>query len=166
MLLEISNSLRSFLISVFPEVEGNGWIEVLSGANAAGLPAEKLTLLLYAVHEAPLQRSEFKAVVEREAKLPPLALKLHYMIAFNSMDDEETQRRLSRVLQAFHERPLLAPEFFDPGLTDRLANLAIQLYSPTSEELNHLWSALKVGMQLALFYEVNATVVRREEEGE
>ncbi|NIR43746.1 MAG: DUF4255 domain-containing protein [Gemmatimonadetes bacterium] len=164
MLFEISDSLRNYLISVFPEVEGDGWIEVMSGASAAGLPAEKLTLLLYAVHEAPLQRSEFKAVVEREAKLPPLALKLHYMITFNSMDDEETQRRLARVLDAFHERPLLGPEFFDPALTDRLANLAIQLRSPTAEELNHLWTALKVGMRLALYYEVNATLVKEEEE--
>lgn len=159
MLHQISNSLRKSILAAFPEIRGEGWIEIMSAASAAGLPAEKLVILLYAVEEAPSVRNEFHAVVERAGQAPALALNLRYLIVFNSMDHTESQRRLSRVLELFHNRPLLSPELIDPSLAERLEHLSIRLHSPTVEELNLLWTALNVGMRLALHYEVSVTLV-------
>jgi hypothetical protein len=159
MLHQISNSLKKFLHATFPEINAEGWIEIMSAASAGGLPAEKLVILLYAVEEAASVRNEFHAVVERAGQAPALALNLRYLIVFNSMDHEESQRRLSRVLEAFHTRPLLGPEFIDPVLAERLEHLSVRLHSPTVEELNLLWTALNVGMRLALHFEVSVTLV-------
>ncbi len=159
MLQEISNSLRKFIIGSFPEVSGDAWVEIMSAASAAGLPAEKLVILLYAVEEAPYVRNEFHAVVDRAGRAPALALNLRYLIVFNSMDHGEAQRRLSRVLESLHRRPLLGPEFIDPGLAERLEHLSVRLHNPTVEELNLLWTALNVGMRLALHYEVSVTLI-------
>jgi hypothetical protein len=159
MLQEISNSLRRFIVAEFPEISGDGWVEIMSAASAAGLPAEKLVVLLYAVEEAPYVRNEFHAVVDRAGQAPALALNLRYLIVFNSMDHVEAQRRLSRVLESFHQRPLLGPEHIDPALADRLEHLSVRLHNPTVEELNLLWTALNVGMRLALHYEVSVTLV-------
>lgn len=164
MLLEISNSLRRYLGSSFPEITGDGWIEIVSSIGAAGLPSEKLVLFLYAVEEAAALRDEFQAVVDREVIQPPLALNLRYLVIFNSTDHEEAQRRLARVLEAFHSRPVLGPEYLDPGFGGRIEQLTVRLLSPTNEDLNHLWTALNLGMRLALYYEVSATLKRSDEE--
>jgi hypothetical protein len=157
MLLEISRSLRNLIASSFPEIPGD-WIEIVSAVDAAELPAEKLALLLYAVQEDPNMRPEFQAVVESAGQGPPLAVNLNYMIAFNSADHEEAQRRLSRVLEVIHANPVIESDILDPGLAGRVDRLTVLLHYPTVEVITRLWSGLNSGMRLALYCEVSAAL--------
>lgn len=161
MLLEISNTVRNFLVSSLPELDGSKVTVICSADGAAkGRRSDKLVLFLYEVGESPNMRNEFRAVVDQADSTPPLALNLRYLLFFDTGDHADSLRMLSNVLELFHARPLLGPDEMDPGLVGRVEHLTITLESPGTEELNDLWSALGIDLKLALYYEVRATLVK------
>jgi hypothetical protein len=44
----------------------------------------------------------------------------------------------------------------DGSISDRIETVTIQLRAPTSNELMNIWTALRTGMLLSLYYEVTA----------
>jgi hypothetical protein len=69
------------------------------------------------------------------------------------------QEWLTEVLRVFASQPRLGPAQLHPDLAGRVEQLTVRLRSPSVEELNRLWTALNVGMRLALFYEVDAALI-------
>ena len=161
MLDAISRTLEAYLLRSIPE-PGGDWIDIraLHGdGGGAALPANKLVLFLYAVAEHPHLRNQPPLSGADGYRRPPLGLVLSYLVTFVSEDAEEVQRRLARVLQAFHSRPRLGPSDLDPSLVARLDGLMVRLRSTTFEEMNQLWTALNRGMRLSLYYEVEAALL-------
>jgi hypothetical protein len=160
MIDAISRTLERYLLAAIPE-PGPDWIEIrsLHGDGPAPVPANRLILFLYAVAEHPYLRNQPLVPADGGYRRPPLRLLLSYLITFISDDAEEGQRRLSRVLQAFHSRPRLGPAELDPTLVDQLDGLSVRLRSTTFEEMNQLWTALNRGMRLALYYDVEAALI-------
>lgn len=90
------------------------------------------------------------ATGQMEYHNPPLALNLYLLFTVNSNEYSNALTYLSRVMRFFQQRPR-----FDPATApvippaqvseqDRLEDFRIvaDLYSPTFEEQNHLWSIL------------------------
>ena len=161
MLIEITETLKSYLLRAMP---GNGtgdWIEIgeLQG-DSDEPPENKLLVFLYGVGEHPHLRNR-PLVLGQDDRFhpPPLTIVLNYLITYVSKDHKEVQRRLAGVLRAFHSRPRLTTDDLEPTLVDRVGYLTVRLRNPGSEEVNQIWTALNRGMRLALYYEVNAALI-------
>src|SRR3954452_23822148 len=81
----------------------------------------------------------------------PLALTLQYMITYVSSTATDVQEWLTAVLRVLSSRPRLGPAELDPELHGVVDELIVRLRTPTIEELNRLWTALNLGMRLALY---------------
>lgn len=165
MLVGISRTLQAFLLRRIPE-PGNDWIEILQlhSDGPTSLPANRLVLFLYSVGEEGHMRNRQLVRDGEGFRRPPLAARLRYLVTYVSDDAEEVQRRLTRVLRAFHSTPRLGPAELRPDLVDRVDHLTVRLKDPSPEEMNQLWTALNRGMRLALYYDVVAALVEPEDE--
>jgi hypothetical protein len=151
MLRGISETLRRYLGGAIPDTT----VEVGAIADLAGkAPAEALLLVLYGVEEI----SEFRAAPARLAPVAqePVGLKLQYLVTAHGQGAGELQESLSLVLDAFHKHPVFTGPDLDATIAGRVDRLTIQLRSTSLEDLRNLWSAFGAGMQLSLYYEVNA----------
>ena len=161
MLIEISETLKSYLLRTIPTDGTGDWIQIgeLQGDNDPP-PDNKLLVFLYGVGEHPHLRSQ-PLVRGQDDRFhpPPLTITLNYLITFISNDHKEVQKRLAGVLRAFHSRPRFSTDDLDPALIDRVGYLTARLRNPGSEELNQIWTSLNRSMRLALYYEVNAAVI-------
>jgi hypothetical protein len=83
-------------------------------------------------------------------------MRLQYLVTVHGQDVGEVQERLSQVFEAFHEHPVFTGEELDATIASRVGRLTIQLKSTPLEDLRNLWTAFGTGMQLSLYYEVNA----------
>jgi hypothetical protein len=160
MLFAISNTLRAYLESRFPDSSGP-WVTIASRQkdDAATFPPNKLALLLYAVSENTYLRNQGLRATEQGFVAAPVAVTLYYLITYTSSDAEQLQRRLSLVLQAFESSLQIGPPDLDPELVGRVEHLSLRLRALAPEELNRIWTGLSLGMRLALYYEVDAALI-------
>jgi len=151
MLLGVSETLRAYLAGTIPDVA----VEIGSIADLArNHSADVLLLVLYEVEDA----SDLRAAPARLAPdaQEPVALRLQYLVTVHGQDVGEVQERLSQVFEAFHQHPVFTGEELDTTIASRVGRLTIQLKSTPLEDLRNLWTAFGTGMQLSLYYEVNA----------
>lgn len=148
MLLGISQTLRQYLLGTIPDTS-------VTLATVADLQAtsseETLVLVLYRVEEVGNAPARLAPETQE-----PVALTLQYLIAAGAQDTGESQQRLSQVLEAFHDHPVLTDGDLDAAISTRFSRLTVQLRSTPSEELHDLWTAFGTPLQLSLYYEVNA----------
>jgi hypothetical protein len=151
MLLGVSETLRQYLVGAIPDLPVEVGAITDLGAKAS---AKSLMLVLYEVEHV----GEFRAAPARLAPdaREPLGLKLQYLITARGQGAGDLQQSLSLVLDAFHRHPLFIERELDAAIADRVDRLTIQLRSSSLEDLRNLWSAFGAGMQLSLYYEVNA----------
>ncbi len=149
MLLGISKTLRDYLRSAISDTD----VEIgMLGATNAPSPAERILIFLYAVEEL----YELRTPPPRSGKQAPPALRLRYLVTCTSTSAIDVQERLSRVLDAFDRHPVFRGPDLDGSISDRIETVTIQLRAPTSNELMNIWTALRTGMLLSLYYEVTA----------
>jgi hypothetical protein len=151
MLLGVSETLRRYLAGAIPDMT----VEVGAITDlAAKARAQALMLVLYAVEEAG-ELHTAPARLTPDA-LEPIGLRLQYLVTDRGHGAGESQESLSLVLDAFHEHPVFTGEELDATIANRVDRLTLQLRSTSLEDLRNLWSAFGAGMQLSLYYEVNA----------
>lgn len=155
----VSKTLRRYLLATFPET--TDWIEIAAAPAEADAkwPANKVVLFLYAIDEAPHLRNLGLRRTEDGFEPQPLHLILNYLVTYTGDNHEEAQKRLERVLSAFHTRPRLSAAELEPELVPVVDSLSVRLRTMTVEELNRIWTALNRSMRLSLFYEVGVTPV-------
>lgn len=160
MIYAISNTLKTYLETRFPDAAGS-WVAIATKQQQETdtFPAGKLALLLYAVGENPYLRNEGFVSTPDGYAPAPLAVTLSYLVTYGSGDAEQVQRRLANVLQAFESSTRIGAADLDPEITGRVDHLSVRLRTPAPEELNRIWTALGVGMRLALYYEVDAALL-------
>jgi hypothetical protein len=162
MLLGISRTLKQRLQSSIPNSGSTDWVTIgaLQRDEPLNLPNGKLVVFLYAIEENAYMRNRPPVADEAGDYVPaPLALTLQYMITYVSTSATDVQEWLTEVLRVLSSRPRLGPADLDPSLQGQIEELTVRLRTPTIEELNRLWTALNVGMRLALFYEVDAALI-------
>src|SRR5262245_9638242 len=118
MILEVSEALQDVIHQTTPDL--GSWIVLHSMSQAeTPLPDAKGVLALIAITEHAYTRN--RPLVEGIAGLvrAPLSLKLHYLVTFTG-DHDEAQRRLGRVVQAFHTTPILRAPDLSPPLSDEV----------------------------------------------
>ncbi|WP_328875189.1 DUF4255 domain-containing protein [Streptomyces sp. NBC_00287] len=158
MITEVSEALCDVIHQATPEHGLWMVLHSLSQADKSPLPDAKGVLALIALEEHEHLRN--LPLTEGAAGLvrAPLALKLHYVATFMG-DHDETQRRLARIVQAFHTTPILRRHMLKLPLADEVETLTIRLVGPTHDQRNQIWGALGRPGRLALFYEVDVAPV-------
>jgi hypothetical protein len=143
--------------------------DVISNADEIGLrsPEDRqdvsLGLFLYDVRpsEEIYQRGP---VVRNERKSKsPMYLSLFYMITAYSKGDVkfrmlQEQQIIGRVIQLFHDRPVIPLEEVDPQMTSG-TELHIHMQKPEIDEKARIWSFPNVGNRLSLFYKVSPVAI-------
>lgn len=155
----VSKTLKRYLLSAYPET--TEWVEIAAPPTKqdGAWPSNKLMLFLYAIDEAPHLRNLGLRRTDDGFEPPPLHLLLNYLVTYSSDSHEDEQKRLERVVSAFHASPRLGPAELEPELVPVVDYLSIRLRSMTTEELNRIWTALNQSMRVSLFYEVAVTPV-------
>ncbi len=158
MIIEVSEALRDVVHQATPDLGSWVVLHSLSSADKTALPDLKGILALIAVEEHPHLRNQ--PLVDGNVGLvrAPLALKLHYLATFVGEHDE-SQRRLGRIVQAFHTTPILRAPDLTPPLADVVDSIAIRLVSLTHDQRNQVWGALGRPGRVSLFYEVDVAPV-------
>ena len=125
------------------------------------IPSDKnadfqLGMYLYDIQEMREYRQmEYVRVSPSKRKLPPKPLNLYYAVYINSksqmsVDAENEQRILGRVMQILMDFPVLSEEFLEED--EMGATVTIQTMS--FEEKTKLWSVLNIPYQLAIYFSV------------
>jgi hypothetical protein len=134
---------------------------------------EGLSVWLYRVARdeerlnAPPERIAYNQV-----RPAPLPLKLHYLMtpltASDSAGGPETEQLvIGKVLEIFHDHPLLRGTDLQDELSGTNSELAVRLETMTLEEIARVWDALDGSYQLSVSYEVSGVFIAsgREPEG-
>jgi len=125
------------------------------------IPSDKnadfqLGMYLYDIQEMrEYRQTEYVRVSPSKRKLPPKPLNLYYAVYINSksqmsVDAENEQRILGRVMQILMDFPVLSEEFLEED--EMGATVTIQTMS--FEEKPKLWSVLNIPYQLAIYFSV------------
>ena len=157
MIAEVSDALVDVIHQATPDL--GAWVVQHSLSHADGaLPDSKGVLALIAVEEHAYLRN--RPLVEGVAGLvrPPLALRLSYVVTYVGVHDE-AQRRLGRVVQAFHTTPVLRSPDLQPPLADQVDSVTVRLVDPSHDERNQIWGALGRAGRLALFYQADVAPI-------
>jgi hypothetical protein len=158
MITEVSDALCDVIHQATPDYGSWVVLHSLSQADKTPVPEMKGILALIAVEEHDHMRN--RPLAEGKAGLvrAPLSLKLHYLATFIGEHDE-AQRRLARIVQAFHTTPILRPPMLQPPLADQVETVTIRLVGPTHDQRNQIWGALGRSGRLSLFYEVDVAPI-------
>lgn len=161
MLYGVSKTLQQRLLDASPGL-GSTWLEIanLQSDKPDGASADKVVLFLYAISEnRHLHNQPPDQLSDGRYRQAPLALTLHYLIAFNGPKAENAQAHLAVVLRAFHSKQRLGPAELHQDIRDQVDGLTVRLRAMNPEELNQVWTALNVGMRPALFYDVDLALI-------
>ena len=148
----VTDALVTFLQTRVPDV-GTWTVHSLSNADTA--PAkDKPVIALIAVDEHEHTRNRPLVDTLNGLQRPPLQLRLEYLLTYVGKHDE-AQKRLSRVVSAFHTRPILGSGELSPALAEQVERVTVRLRNTTADERNQIWSALGRNGRLSLFYTVD-----------
>jgi hypothetical protein len=153
----VSETLVDVVHQATPDL---GTWAVLSSLSAADVDpaANRLAVALYAIEEHPHMRNRPLVSSPAGYVRPPLALRLHYLMAYTGAHDE-AQTRLARVVAVFHTSPVIHQPQLPPALAAQVQTVTVRLVSLTADERNQIWGALGRSARLALFYEVDVAPV-------
>lgn len=95
---------------------------------------------------------------------PPAILRLHFMVTAYFQGDlryrsEEEQRILGRVLQIFHDNPILESDGKGRIFQGQSRQMALEYENINMEEKNRIWSYLGTPGQLSLYYSVYPVIL-------
>jgi hypothetical protein len=98
-----------------------------------------------------------------------LPLRLHYLMTpvVRSTEGEEPgleQAIIGKVLQVFHDTPLISGVHLRDDLVGSGLELAVRLETLGLEEITRVWDALEQSYQLCISYEVSVTLIASYEE--
>jgi len=156
---ELTRHLALYGPSPVPPVElGNIAEGFKSSAGGTGVAREVLNLSVVNVREEKTLKNLPNYVRDDVAgtaryQSPPVFLNLQLLLVATHANYAGALLMLSRAIRFFQFKPLLTETNVDPSSIttnaplnplDRLASfrLALDLYSPTMEEVNHLWGTL------------------------
>ena len=149
--------------SILKTLRDNLCPELISSPESIMLtvPSDKnadfqLGLYLYDIQEMrEYRQTEYVRISPSQRRLPPKPLNLYYALYINSksqmsVDAENEQRILGRVMQILMDHPIL-PE--DVTEEDEMG-ATVTLQTMSFEEKTKLWSVLSTPYQLAIYFSV------------
>jgi Pvc16 N-terminal domain len=134
--------------------------------------AEGLSLWLYRVtRDSERLNAPSERISPRQLRKAPLPVCLHYLMvpivaADNLASPETEQIILGKVLQVFHEHPILRGEDLRDDYGGTSAEWHVRLQALTSEEIFRIYDTLERSYQLSVSYEVTSVDIESSQEPE
>lgn len=122
-----------------------------------------LSLYLYRVdQDGHLRNQPWLPDQQTGQRYPPMALKLCYLITPLQRDEDQNQLMLGRIMQYFHDQPVLdslngTP--LDNSFGGNSPEMRITFEPFSMEELSQVWSALRTNYRLSVAYSVRIVTV-------
>ena len=122
-----------------------------------------LSLYLYRVdQDGHLRNQPWLPDGQTGQRYPPMPLKLCYLITPLKSDEDQNQLMLGRILQFFHDQPVLdsldgTP--LDSSHGGNSAEMRITFESLSMEELSQIWNALRADFRLSVAYSVRIVAI-------
>jgi hypothetical protein len=107
---------------------------------------------------AKQQENYVKADTTVKYKSPPLYLNIYVLIAINRNNYGVSMTWLNYVLQFFQHQNVFT-HVTHPSLDSRIQKLMVDLYSPSFEQVNHLWSSLGGKYLPSVLYKIRQVMV-------
>jgi hypothetical protein len=124
----------------------------LSPKNAKTKPA-KISVFLYNVTELSSMRNQ-PQTQNPEKPRTLLYLNLHYLITPLTLNAEDDQIVLGKILQIFSEKPVLRGTELQGSLKESRDDLRVTLEALAVDDLNRLWRMLSTPYKLCVSYNV------------
>ncbi len=129
--------------------------------SGSSQPEQGLSVWLYRVlrDEQTLNRPQQRIAYDL-VEPKPLPMRLHYLMT-PIVDDNQgngpltEQEILGKVLQTFHDTPMLRGSLLDDAFLDAEVELAVRLEPLGLEEITRVWDALETSYELCASYEVS-----------
>jgi uncharacterized protein DUF4255 len=122
-----------------------------------------LSLYLYHIElDSHLRNQEYLAVGPTGLRYPPLALHLNYLITPLEDRSEQNHLILGRVLQYFHDHPVIDAingSALDNSFGGNSPEMRIAMETLPLEELSRIWHALTTPYQLSVAYIVRVVTI-------
>jgi hypothetical protein len=130
----------------------------------ASLPC--LSLFLFKVEEnSHLKNSDMRHINPPEPNNPPIAMDLYYLITPFSKEKDDELRISGRVVQIFHDNPVLRGRMLKKSLDGGSEKFRMGLYSLPFDELFQLWQSFKEeSFGLSLCYKVTPVEIDSQRE--
>lgn len=122
-----------------------------------------LSLYLYRIdQDGHLRNQPWLPDQQTGQRFPPLPLKLCYLITPLENDEDQNQLMLGRILQYFHDQPVLdslngIP--LDNSYGGNSAEMRVTFEALPMEELSQIWNALRTNFRLSAAYSVRIVTV-------
>ena len=142
----LRDTLAAALLNAPPLIDHDDKVILASPVEVPHDRHTRLCIFLYRIHEHVLSRPEAMQIKG------PLGFVLSYLIVPIGPDAERCQHMLGRVLRTMHEHAELQ-------IPEAGGELSLSLLRHPLEEAIHLWSALDIPYQCALYYEVRIVKV-------
>lgn len=171
MLVIVSKALKAFIEGnvppPVPEKRASDWVSIANlTPETSDQHQDCLLLNLFEIEPDPYVRNFSPEPQGGSHGRPHLPLALHYLITFLSPSAEVLLGALGGVLRAFHTEPTVEIDKYLPEeyATARAAGVATQklhvhLETPDPDKISHLWTGMRKGLQLALYYRVSVAMV-------
>ncbi len=140
--------------------------EFISSKDGIALcsPADKsdvtLGLFLFDIRESEeIRRSSAVISGMNKMQYPPIFLNLYYMVTAYTAGDvrfrmSSEERILGRVIQYFHDYPLISIDDIDPGDMNGV-DLRIEMLRLDAEQKSKIWNFPNVPYKTSIFYKVS-----------
>ena len=171
MLVVVSRALKAFIegnvAPPLPDKRDSDWVRIANLTPETGEEHQDCLILnLFEVEPDPYVRNFTPEPQGGTHGRPPLPLALHYLITFLSPSAEALLSAMGGVMRAFHTEPVVEldrylPEEYPSAKAAGVATRRLHVYleTPDSEKISHLWTGMRKGLQLALYYRVSVAMV-------
>ncbi len=127
-------------------------ISFLSPKDAAELKPPQISVYLYNVTEIASMRNQ--PTPTQNPSKPPLYLNLRYLLTPLTQNAEDDQIVLGKILQLFHETPILRGSSLQGSLKETVEDLKVIPDVFTVDELSKVWGMLLTPYRLSVGYSV------------
>ena len=116
------------------------------------------------VDSGEFAQTEMRPVGEDRLRYPPKSITLYYMLFVNSKltvtsKASDEQRILGRVIQFFHDTPVIDHRRMPSSVDDDSMDAIITMESLKFEDKTKIWQAFSIPVQLALFFRVAPVLI-------
>jgi hypothetical protein len=132
-------------------------------------PSEKMTgnprlsLYLYRVdQDGHLRNQPWLPDQQTGQRYPPMSLSLWYLVTPLDRDEDDNQLMLGRIMQHFHDQPMvdsLSGMPLDNSYGGNSAEMRITFESLSMEELSQIWNVLRTDYRLSVVYSVRIVTI-------
>ncbi|MBI5958676.1 MAG: DUF4255 domain-containing protein [Chloroflexi bacterium] len=136
---------------------------VLDPPPDAATGSPMLSIFLYHIEpDQHLRNQPYLTPSPESLRYPPFPLQLHYLITPLDSEQEQNQLLLGRIIQLFHDNPLLTSINgvpLDNSFGGSSAEIRIMMETLSLEELSRIWYALNSVYQLSITYIVRVVTI-------